>query len=459
MRDDGDTVTRIAPRDDPRGTIGEGDHFAGGVDKHPQTLVVGSLLLEVRIVQVMDGENEGYGQHGNKLAKLIGRAMLKSEMDVHEIYVARLMPVGRFQRRVRPPVAVNIRVRQELDAGRLNRLGIDVSGGNGKDVHPHRLSTRVGTHALARACEHQTNINVSAHIGTICLGGIYIGAMILTVVGNCQAESLRTLLSTTGVFESERIPPVHELTAADMGWFGELIARTDVLVTQPIRNDYRGLPVGTAQTLAQLPPGARHVVVPVLRFDGPTPYHAIIRDPADSALDPPVVPYHDLRILCAAARGLSSPVAHRPQPDAYRRAAAMSIDHIRTRENHYGAVAVSDYLETIPVWHTLNHPDNATMAYVAEQILRALGIRGEVTMPDYEMLGGLDAPIDPDAAAALGLTVAGRDQWTWREGGPVAWDEIVAAQLAHYRARPALVAHGLERHAERIANLELMETP
>ncbi len=282
---------------------------------------------------------------------------------------------------------------------------------------------------------------------------------LLTVVGNCQAESTRKLLASTGHFEGERIAPVHELTAEDMEWFGELLRRTDVLVTQPIRDGYRGLPVGTRQMRELLPRGARHVVVPVLRFDGLMPYHAIIRDPADSSLNPPVVPYHDLRILAAAARGLDAPVEVAPSAKVLRHAAAMSVEQIRVREQAHGAVVVSDYLEANPVWHTINHPDNATLAFMASQVLAELGLNGEPVPPDYEMLGGLDAPVNPDSAAALGVdphSVVGRDVWRDRANGVIDADEIADAQLAHYRESPALVRHGLERHAERIANLGLL---
>ena len=278
----------------------------------------------------------------------------------------------------------------------------------------------------------------------------------LTVVGNCQAESLRRLISSAGDLESTRIAPVHELEPEDMEWFADMLARTDILVTQPIRDDYRGLPVGTSQTLAQLPRGARHVIVPVLRYDGLMPYQAIIRDPADSSQDPPVIPYHDLRILAAAARGLDEPVSHRPAAEAYRRAADMSVEQLRSREQRHGSVVVSDYLETAPVWHTVNHPDNATLAVVASRAREALGLGGDIELPDYEMLGELDAPIDAHAASALGTSVSDRSTWTHRGSGEIPWDEIVAAQLAHFRARPALVQHGLERHAERIAALELL---
>lgn len=278
----------------------------------------------------------------------------------------------------------------------------------------------------------------------------------LTVVGNCQAESLRKLLMSSGKFDSERIAPVHELTAEDMGWFTDLIARTDVLVTQPIRDGYRGLPVGTSQLLARLPRGAVHAVVPVLRFDALMPYQAIIRDPDDPSLNPPVVPYHDLRILAAAARGLDAPVEVHPALAALRKAAAMSITQIRSREQRHSAVVVSDYLETTPVWHTVNHPDNATLTVLAERTLAALGAEGTVTAPDYEMLGGLDAPVDPEAATALGVSVAGRSRWQHRAGDPIDAGEIAQQQLAFYRSRPALVAHGCQRHADRLANLGLV---
>ncbi|WP_426718245.1 WcbI family polysaccharide biosynthesis putative acetyltransferase [Corynebacterium auriscanis] len=299
----------------------------------------------------------------------------------------------------------------------------------------------------------------------------------LTVIGNCQAESLRKLLMSTGHFESHRIPPVHELTTADMPWFGELLKRSDVVVAQPIRDDYRGLPVGTAQAFATAPPHAQQVVVPVLRFDGLMPYQAIIRDPDDSSLNPPVVPYHDLRILVAAAASSGESVAagasnvlgravtpadlrRNVTPVALRRAAAMSVQQIRNREKRHNTVVISNFLETNPVWHTVNHPNNETLCVLARGVLRALGLPTEsITAPDYEMLGELDAPIEPESVDALGVdptAVAGRESWKTRNGGVLAEEQIVREQLEFYRQRPRLVAHGLQRHADRIENLGLL---
>lgn len=281
----------------------------------------------------------------------------------------------------------------------------------------------------------------------------------LTVIGNCQAESLRKLLMSTDRFESVRIPPVHELTAEDMPWFGEMLQRTDVVVSQPIHDDYRGLPVGTTQTFAQVPTHAKKVVVPVLRFDGLMPYQAIIRDPDNSSLNPPVVPYHDLRLLVAAA-GKGNYPPRIAGADALRRAAAMSVGQIRDRERRHGAVVISDFLETNPVWHTVNHPNNETLLTLATGVLHHLGIPDtSVTPPDYEMLGELDAPVLAESADALGVeptSFEGRDHWKTRTDDPIDHERITSEQLEFYRQRPRLVEHGLRRHAKRIENLGLM---
>lgn len=273
----------------------------------------------------------------------------------------------------------------------------------------------------------------------------------VAVVGNCQAESLRILLDSTGAVNSFRIPAIHEWTAEDVELMGDVLAATDVLVMQPVRDDYRGLPCGTDQLAALLPAGARVVRYPVLRFDGLMPYHAIIRSPADPSLNPPVVPYHDLRILIAASRGLDTPVEATPPDETLRELAALSIAELRTREQDHTTVVVSDHLETTPVWHTMNHPDNSTLIHLAHRVLAAIGIDGEVRDPGRELLGNLDAPVDPQAARALGVEVEGREAWR-----PAPAEDIAQAQLEFYREHPEVVEAGLKRHARRLQMLGLV---
>lgn len=278
----------------------------------------------------------------------------------------------------------------------------------------------------------------------------------LTVVGNCQAESLRLQMESTGQTASRRIPPVHELASDDLPALRELLARTDILAIQPIRDDYRGLPLGTSQLIALLPPSATVVLFPVLRYDGLMPYQAIIRDPDEPSLNPPVVPYHDLRILAAAARGLDSPAPGTTDLDVLRRAAALSVGQMRAREEHHGTVPMADYLDTAPQWHTVNHPNNATLATLAQRVADIVVPGATVTPPaDREMLGETDAPIDAHAARALGVHATARHSWTFR-GREIPDAEIERAHFELYRSRPRLVQAGLERHAERLDLLGLM---
>lgn len=271
----------------------------------------------------------------------------------------------------------------------------------------------------------------------------------VVVVGNCQAESLRILLDSTGAVNSFRIPAIHEWTAEDVTLIEHVLRRAEVLVMQPVRDDYRGLPCGTSQLASLLPAQSRVVRFPVLRFDALMPYQAIIRSPNNPSLNPPVVPYHDLRTLAIAA-GRDAPEVP-VEPAAFRELAALSVSELRLREQDQDTVVVSDFLENWPVWHTINHPDNGTLIFLARRVLAAIGITGEVGDPGRELLGGLDAPVDPDAARALGATVTGRDSWR-----PAPSEDIEQAQLAFYREHPEIVSAGLKRHGKRLEMLGLV---
>lgn len=278
------------------------------------------------------------------------------------------------------------------------------------------------------------------------------GRPTVLVVGNCQAEATRLLLASSGAVRSFRVPPVHEWTAEDLARAQELLRRTDVLVTQPVRDDYRGLACGTGQLAQWLPATGRTVVYPVLRFDGLMPYQAIVRSPSDPSLNPPLVPYHDLRVLAAADRGQAQPVDARPSAEVLRTLAGMSVQQLRDRESAHGAVEVSGHVASWPVWHTINHPDNATLAALARRILARIepaAVAAVAAPEEREMLGGLRAPVDEPAAAALGVEVRGRQDWEPAHPG---W---VAAHLDFYAAHPEVVAAGMSRHAQRLALLGL----
>lgn len=295
------------------------------------------------------------------------------------------------------------------------------------------------------------------------------GLPLVAVIGNCQAESVRVLLEGTGRVRTVRVPPVFEWAPEDIDAVGRLLARTDGLIAQPIRDDYRGLPSGTRQLEALLPPSSSSVRVPVLRYAGLHPHQVIVRDPQDSSLDPPEVPYHDLRTIAEAlARPdddeprwprTPAPALEAPVLEALH---AESVEQLRAREQAHGAVAMSDVLERRPHWHTINHPDNATLSELARRVLAALGLP-EIEIPDpgRELLRSIEAPVDPEHARALRaeLRPDARHE-DWRVGwGPeaqtVGLERIARAQLAFCRARPQLLERAVQRHGERMRLLGL----
>lgn len=272
---------------------------------------------------------------------------------------------------------------------------------------------------------------------------------VLVVLGNCQAEATRILLD--GPVRGVRIPAVHEFEPRDVPFLRALLSRTDVLVTQPIVDGYRGLPVGTAQAAAMLPARARVVRIPVLRFAGLYPCQVTVRAAVG---DPPGVPYHDLRTLLRAHDGRERTVPR--DPDVLRAVAARSVAELRRRESAHGTVVVSDLLEAprLEDFHTVNHPGNRVLTAQAERVRAALGIPEPVGDPGMVLLRSVFSPVERHVLAALGAPGEPRSAWVV-EGEPVADERIVEEQLRWYAAHPEVVAAGLDRHADTIALLGL----
>lgn len=274
------------------------------------------------------------------------------------------------------------------------------------------------------------------------------------VHGNCQAESLRLLLagSPTFPYRTVRVPPAHELTPTDLPALERLLSRTALLLSQPVRDDYRGLPIGTGQLAARS--SARVLRWPVVRFTGLHPYAAIVRHPSDRSAVPPVVPYHDLRTLATAA-GARAP-ARGASADRLRAVGGDSVDELARRERRDADVGVSDLLIALgaDAAHTLNHPGNRVLVGLARRVQEALGTPADAADPGRELLGGIRAPLEPPVIEALGLDVTSRPDWLV-DGTPVPVDRVRKAQLVWYARHPAWVEAGLRRHADRLRLLGL----
>ena len=281
------------------------------------------------------------------------------------------------------------------------------------------------------------------------------------VVGNCQAESLRQMLEGPGL-ATIRIPAVHELTASDLPYLRYWLSRAAVLVSQPVRTDYHGMPLGTAQLAALLPAGGRVLRVPVIRVAGLYPTHAIVRPPSDTSLVPPVVEYHDLRVLVEAAirrEGGAVPaagVAARLDTRTVHTIADESLDQLRRREAANETVVLSDLFErpSFDQMRTLNHPGNPVWSAAATRVRAALGLSEHVVDPGRPLLDRVHAPREAAVIEAFGLDASPTDHWVV-DGAPVSVDEVRAAHLAWYAEHPDAVDAGLARHAGALATLGL----
>ncbi|GAA0553489.1 hypothetical protein GCM10010172_40030 [Paractinoplanes ferrugineus] len=274
---------------------------------------------------------------------------------------------------------------------------------------------------------------------------------VVLVVGNCQAESLRIMLDGPDL-RTVRLPPVHELTAADLPHLARWLARTELLITQPIHDHYHGLPLGSAQLSDQLGPGARTVRVPVIRFAGLYPAHAIVRPPSDPSLVPPVVAYHDLRVLAeAAALGRSA----RLDVAAVRAIAEQSLDQLRIREAAHRTVVVSDLFATpsFAQMRTLNHPGNPVWTELAARVRAALGLPEHVVDPGRPLLDSVHAPREAAVIEAWGLDEPERP-WVV-DGRVVETGAVREAHLAWYARHPDAVRAGLVRHESALRTLGL----
>ena len=285
---------------------------------------------------------------------------------------------------------------------------------------------------------------------------------LLVVVGNCQAESYRLLLDA-GDVRTQRIPALHELTPADVPPLLELLSRTDLLVSQPTVDDYRGLPVGTRQLHAVLPPGARTALVPSLRYAGLHPFHLLVHPPGLDRPDPPLVPYHDVRTVLAADDERQARPAREPiglTTDAVRAVAAASVAELARREALHDTVVVSDLFErpTADAMRTINHPGNAVLVPTAARIRSALGLEPAPPGVDRPLLTSLWAPLLPEVVAAHGLDAPATLDWTI-DGRTATAATVAATHREWYARRPEMLDAALARAAPLLDVLDPGNSP
>jgi signal transduction histidine kinase len=281
---------------------------------------------------------------------------------------------------------------------------------------------------------------------------------VLLVWGNCQAEALRIVLSTSPdlPYRTVRVPPVHELEPDDVPFVERLVRKAAVVVSQPVRAGYRDLPIG-GPDLTEMAPSARRIVWPVIRYGGLFPFQVIVRHPATPAAVPAGVPYHDLRTILAVRDGRTrfDEWDVDVETDRIRAAAQWSVDQLAARERLHCDVMISELLLGFgaDAAHTINHPGNSVLLALGSRILSELG-SAEPVAPQRELLGNIRAPLQECVIDALGLDAPARMSWSV-DGEMLSDNEIHDLQMAWYADHPEFIDAALTRYGELVSILGL----
>lgn len=266
----------------------------------------------------------------------------------------------------------------------------------------------------------------------------------VVVYGNCQAEALRVSLASAGTVRSVRMPPVHELSPQDLPHLHRVLGWADVLVAQSVAEGYRGLPLGILQVATRLRRDARVVVIPNYFSTVLYPEQVLVRHEDPRVSDPPLVPYHDVRRLGAAA-GWTGPV--QVPPTAVREGAEASLAELRRRESEQASLVISDLVRRTGAeagW-TVDHPGNPVLLALAQRVIDEIGAGGQVRDPGRVLLPEVMTPLRPEVLHGLGLDpAAARTRWVVR-GEPVGDEEVAAVHEEFYAAHPRVVEVGLEK--------------
>lgn len=336
------------------------------------------------------------------------------------------------------------------------------------DYRPGSFPLRIGA-AAARAKQTLWAARAFQRFEVIARGG-RPGRPLCVVYGNCQAEPVRALLAASPEFansyEAVPVPAVHEISAAQTAKLQCVLRRASLLLAQPVKDDYRGQPLGIQQLVGLAPRNCRVIRFPALYYDALYPFQVIAHDGDQIARPAPLTLYHDLRIMCAAANRLGSVAAlrwiseYRPPLTAVSTAAERAAEKFRDSERA-AEVGVLDCILASSQSHassffTVNHPARYVLLFIALRIHDMLGFaRWQDHGDTREPLGVFRTPLEQPVVDALGLTCDATVDWTIK-GKRVSMATLLRRHLEWYLDHPDVVRVGLKEHAAKIAALGLL---
>ncbi|GAB49898.1 WcbI family polysaccharide biosynthesis putative acetyltransferase [Mobilicoccus pelagius] len=279
------------------------------------------------------------------------------------------------------------------------------------------------------------------------------------IYGGPQADSLRRLLNSDphAPYIAVSSTSADALQAQNMPGFLRLLNHADAFICERLPRAYRGLPIGFEDLLPHLRPGIPVVTFPRITYSGLHPFQ-VGRDPSAGLPDPPLVPYHDLRSVAAAAGTVPVEEARHTFPSAQviREYAAWQLFRIRQEEGRTDcAIAASVRSAGLEAVHTVDRPGNPLLLRIARNVLAALDAEDTVVDPTTMLLGQCRSPVDARIAEALGTPAPDTDSWTIH-GRELTLEQIRDAQISWYRGHPDVVKAVIAAEAPRMHLLGLL---
>lgn len=231
------------------------------------------------------------------------------------------------------------------------------------------------------------------------------------IFGNCQSVAIREMLKvkTVGIDWID-FPRVDEISKKDVERLHQEIKEADYIFLQRVNDEYRNsLGVGT-NTLTKLA-NVQVFTFPSIYWNGYNPELCYFKN-LDGSTIPGFYGYHNKVIYYCYMMGatVEETLSFLNSQDAILEIddISLSFETLREREGTLD-VKVSDYIERNykerRLFHTINHPDNALLEYVCDELMLKANIKAKVhnLNPSKEYLGFTRYPILPAVNRALKL--------------------------------------------------------
>jgi hypothetical protein len=211
------------------------------------------------------------------------------------------------------------------------------------------------------------------------------------------------------------IKPVHLLTKSDIPYIDQVIAETDLLIYQPVSDDYKGVyQLSTRYLKEHLKPGCQQISFPVAYFTGYNPEVTYLRDINGSQITKPFI-YHDRNILNLFNQGKSCrEILELIQDDDFytffsaEKQFNDTLDTLKLREAGLD-IQLSEFIENNfgkqRLFHVFNHPNKTMLAFIADLIMERLGITDRYVHinPNADILSKNAFPIYPSLTKHLNI--------------------------------------------------------